>query len=67
MIVNKKIKQPPQLPTKSHNWTGARLGRRPLRASGAGKRLECPTCRKACAVKGGRAAELPLVYGMQGP
>ena len=43
------------------------VGNRPLRASGAGKRLECPTCRKACVVKGGRAAELPVVYDMQGP
>ena len=40
---------------------------RPLPASGAGKRLECPKCRKGCAVKGGRAAELPVVYDMQGP
>ena len=40
---------------------------RPLRASGVGKRLECPTCRKECVVKGGRAAELPVVYDMQGP
>ena len=47
------------------DWAG--LPGRPLRASGAGKRLECPTCRKTCAVKGGRAAELPVVYDMQGP
>jgi ankyrin repeat protein len=40
---------------------------RPLPANGAGKRLECPTCRKECVVKGGRAAELPVVYDMQGP
>ena len=40
---------------------------RPLPASGAGKRLECPTCRKDCVVKGGRVAELPVVYDMQGP
>ena len=36
--------------------------RRPLRASGAGKRLECPTCREACTVKGGGARTLPVVY-----
>ena len=45
----------------------ARLVGRPLPANGAGKRLECPTCRKECVVKGGRVTELPLVYGMQGP
>ena len=24
--------------------------------------MECPACRKECFVKGGRAAELPIVY-----
>ena len=39
---------------------------RPLRASGGAKRLECPKCRKPCAVKGGRAAELPINYDSMG-
>ena len=49
----------------AHNGLG--LVGKPLLASGAGKRLECPTCWKECAVKDGRAAELPVVYDMQGP
>jgi hypothetical protein len=28
--------------------------------------LDCPKCRKACAVKGGRAAELPTNYDIMG-
>jgi hypothetical protein len=40
---------------------------RPLLANKGRKQLECPTCRKECAVKGGRAAELPIVYALQGP
>ena len=39
---------------------------RPLRASGAGKRLECPKCREPCTVKGGDARTLPLVYDILG-
>ena len=39
---------------------------RPLPAKEGRKRLECPTCRKECAVKGGRAAELPTNWGMMG-
>jgi hypothetical protein len=39
---------------------------RPLPAKQERKRLLCPTCRKECAVKGGRAAELPTVYDLQG-
>ena len=39
---------------------------RPLPAQKGRKRLPCPTCRKECAVKGGRAAELPIVYALQG-
>jgi hypothetical protein len=35
---------------------------RPLVANKGAKRLECPKCRKPCAVKGGRAAELPTNY-----
>ena len=35
---------------------------RPLPAKKGRKRLLCPTCRTECAVKGGRAAELPIVY-----
>jgi hypothetical protein len=35
---------------------------RPLPAKGGAKRLDCPTCRKPCAVKGGRAAGLPTNY-----
>jgi hypothetical protein len=34
----------------------------PLMAKKGRKWLECPTCRTECAVKGGRAAELPIVY-----
>jgi hypothetical protein len=30
------------------------------------RRLECPTCRQECAIRSGRAAELPTVYGLQG-
>ena len=40
---------------------------RPLPAQKGRKRLPCPTCRKECAVKGGRAAQLPVVYALQGP
>ena len=40
--------------------------RRPLRASGAGKRLECPKCRERCTVKGGDARTLPVVYDFFG-
>ena len=40
--------------------------RRPLRASGAGKRLECPKCREPCTVKGGDARTLPVVYDFFG-
>jgi hypothetical protein len=39
---------------------------RPLPAKEGRKRLECPTCRKECAVKGGRAAELPTNWDMMG-
>ena len=39
---------------------------RPLRASGAGKRLECPKCREPCTVKGGDARTLPVVYDILG-
>ena len=35
---------------------------RPLVAKKGRKRLLCPTCRTECAVKGGRAAGLPIVY-----
>jgi hypothetical protein len=35
---------------------------RPLLAKKGRKRLLCPTCRTECAVKGGRATELPIVY-----
>jgi hypothetical protein len=40
----------------------AQLCGRPLPAKHGRKVLPCPTCRAACAVKGGRAAELPIVY-----
>jgi hypothetical protein len=40
---------------------------RPLPASKSRKVLPCPSCRKECAVKGGRAAELPIVYAVHGP
>jgi hypothetical protein len=40
--------------------------RRPLLASGAGKRLECPKCREPCTVKGGDARTLPVVYDILG-
>jgi hypothetical protein len=30
------------------------------------RRLECPTCRQECAIRSGRASELPTVYGLQG-
>jgi hypothetical protein len=30
------------------------------------KRLECPSCRKECTFRSGRAAELPIVYALQG-
>jgi hypothetical protein len=39
---------------------------RPLPAKKGRKRLECPTCREECAVKGGRAAGLPTNWGMMG-
>jgi hypothetical protein len=42
--------------------TGRGLVGRPLPAKKGRKRLLCPTCRTECAVKGGRAAELPIVY-----
>ena len=38
-----------------------------LSASKSRKVLPCPSCRKECAVKGGRAAELPIVYAVHGP
>jgi hypothetical protein len=47
------------------NWVLA-WRRRPLRASGAGKRLECPKCREPCTVKGGDARTLPVVYDFFG-
>jgi hypothetical protein len=34
----------------------------PLMAKKGRKWLECPTCQTECAVTGGRAAELPIVY-----
>ena len=40
--------------------------RRPLWASGAGKRLECSKCREPCTDKGGDARTLPVVYGILG-
>lgn len=39
---------------------------RPLLAKKGRKWLLCPSCRTECAVKGGRAAELPIVYAVQG-
>jgi hypothetical protein len=36
----------------------------PLVAKKSRKQLSCPTCRKKCAVKGGRAAELPTVWAI---
>jgi hypothetical protein len=39
---------------------------RPLPAKKGRKWLLCPTCRTECAVKCGRAAELPIVYAVQG-
>jgi hypothetical protein len=39
---------------------------RPLPAKGGAKWLECPKCRKACAVKGGRPDELPTNYDIMG-
>jgi hypothetical protein len=39
---------------------------RPRPAKKGRKRLECPTCRTECAVKGGRASELPTNYDMMG-
>ena len=39
---------------------------RPLPAASGRKRLECPRCRVQCAVKGGRAAELPTNYDVMG-
>jgi hypothetical protein len=38
---------------------------RPLPVHKGRKHLPCPMCRKECAVKGGRAAELPIVYTLQ--
>jgi hypothetical protein len=38
----------------------------PLVAKKGAKLLECPKCRKPCAVKGGRAAELPTNYDIMG-
>ena len=35
---------------------------RPLPAKKGRKRLLCPSCRTECAVKGGRAGALPIVY-----
>ena len=46
--------------------TGSYHTRRPLLAKKGRKRLLCPTCRMECAVKGGRAAELPTNWGMMG-
>ena len=40
---------------------------RPLLAKKGRKWLPCPTCRTKCAVKGGRAAELSVVYDLMGP
>jgi hypothetical protein len=39
---------------------------RPPPAKKGRKRLECPTCREECVVKGGRAAGLPTNWGMMG-
>jgi hypothetical protein len=39
---------------------------RPLPASGGSKQLECPTCRKPTAVRGGRATELLANYAIMG-
>jgi hypothetical protein len=47
------------------DWVPARLCR-PLRASGAGKRLEGPKCREPCTVKGGNVRTLPVVYDILG-
>ena len=39
---------------------------RPLTAKKGAKWLECPKCRKPCAVKGGHAATLPINYDSMG-
>ena len=55
-------------PASVREWDAGLAGR-PLRASGGGKRLECPMCRKACAVKGGQAgggAATPLCTTCRG-
>ena len=39
---------------------------RPLPAVSGRKRLECPRCRRPCAVKGGRATALPTNYDIVG-
>jgi hypothetical protein len=49
-----------------YNCVTGVLACRPLRASGAGKRLECPKCRELCTVKGGDARTLPVVYDILG-
>ena len=36
----------------------------PLPSRKGRKQLNCPTCRKECTVRGGRAAELPIVYAI---
>ena len=59
---------PRMLVTCGHAFCEACLDRMlgPLALKKGRKRLPCPTCRKECAVKGGRVAELPTVYDMMG-
>ena len=56
------------LVTCGHSFCEVCLDRmlEPLVLKKGRKRFPCPTCRTECAVKGGRAAALPIVYSVQG-